>query len=437
MLLYAPFRTYIQTWRRLVAPASPTAFSRFVFVLAVAGFALFNAVLIVQALNLYHALALRVPLQEAVALQHGRSIFALEQSLHLGVEPAVQQAVAHGLPTPFGVLAGSALRNGLVWLYLHAFPAWLFAGLAWAYFYKPLQFARLRDLTIVSALLAVLCYRLYPSAPPRFVLDDAPYHLQDWTYGSTSIDPSLVHAVGFNQYAAFPSVHFLWSLIPALCLAYGSRSLGVWLVALCFPLTMALTVVATGNHYILDCVGSVSILAASAGVAWGIDLVRKRALGDRIYSRDELPAALSLCLYCAGMMAYQGIGGGVRHLIAIDILILAVIASGRSPYLWRGRRKVRDRRVDPTRFDYVAGVLFIAGSAEAAHARTPHVLLSVQICALLWLLACMSALVRHLRVRRDAVECRGMGVLRRYLPPVQRPARVTRQEPWRDDERAA
>ena len=301
-------------------------------VLITVGFALSNAAIVVQALNLYHTLALRVHADDDLALAHGRAIFALEQRLHLAVEPAVQRTLASGMQTPAGVLAGTTLQHALVWVYLHAFPAWLLAALAWSYVYKPRQFGRLRDVTIVSALLAVLCYRLFPSAPPRFVLSGAPYHLQDWTYGGTAIDPNLVHVVGFNQYAAFPSVHFLWALIPALCLAYGSRAALVWLAALCYPLVMAVTVIGTGNHYVLDCVGSVAVLAAAAAIVCALHRARRWLLGSSLRDRYEMPAALSLCLCCAGTMAYAGIGGGVRHLVAADILILVVIASGRSPY---------------------------------------------------------------------------------------------------------
>ncbi len=47
-------RERAQTWRALVAPASPTGFSLLVAVLITAGLALFNAALIVQTINLYH-----------------------------------------------------------------------------------------------------------------------------------------------------------------------------------------------------------------------------------------------------------------------------------------------------------------------------------------------------------------------------------------------
>jgi hypothetical protein len=134
-------RTRVRTWHDLVAPAAPTRFSVLVALLLAVGVACVNAVAIVHALNLYHAVAIHVPLDRERAMVHGRQIVLLERRLHVGVEPLVQRHLAHGLWTPLGVLPGALLRRSLVWLYLHALPGWLFAALAWAYLYRPQHFA--------------------------------------------------------------------------------------------------------------------------------------------------------------------------------------------------------------------------------------------------------------------------------------------------------
>src|SRR5437763_13310581 len=125
------------TWRTLIASHAPTRFSRYVTLLIAVSFALFNAVVLVQALNLYHTLAVGGPMERGLALRPGRELFALERHLHTAVEPVVQRLVAQGLRTAFGVVPGAVLRDCFVWLYLHAFPAWLFAALGWSYVYKP------------------------------------------------------------------------------------------------------------------------------------------------------------------------------------------------------------------------------------------------------------------------------------------------------------
>jgi hypothetical protein len=104
-----------------------------VTLLIVVSYALLNAVALVQALNFYHALAVGSQVAQQLALRHGRQLVALERQLHIAVEPVVQRLVAHGLHSAFGVVPGAELRQGFVWLYLHAFPAWLFAALAWSY----------------------------------------------------------------------------------------------------------------------------------------------------------------------------------------------------------------------------------------------------------------------------------------------------------------
>jgi hypothetical protein len=315
-----------------------------------------------------------------------------------------------------------------VWIYLNALPAWLLAALAWSYLYRPRHFVVLRDLTIISALLSVACYRFFPTAPPRFVLHGAPYHLQDWTYGGTSINTGVVQAIGFNPYAAFPSVHLLWALIPALCLAGGSRHLWVWAAALCYPLVMVVTVISSGNHYILDCAGSLVILAIGYLLARGINGVRRWMWPEDRQVRYELPAALGLCIGCAGILANTSAMGGVRALIALDILVLIALATRRSAYLWRGRRRLRRGRQPLVRTDYLAGLLLVAGSSAAAHEAGHLAHAAVRVCALLWLLACMSALARHMLLKQARPASRyGIGPLRRLAPPRRRPAQTNEQ----------
>jgi PAP2 superfamily len=417
-----------RTWRDLMMPEVPTRFSRFVGVLIAVSVALLNAVMVVQAINLYHAIAIGTPLDKGIAMLHGQQIFALEQRLHIAVEPVVQPILSSGIWTPLGVLPGAVLRSCAVWIYLNALPAWLLAALAWSYLYRPRHFVVLRDLTIISALLSVACYRFFPTAPPRFVLHGAPYHLQDWTYGGTSINTGVVQAIGFNPYAAFPSVHLLWALIPALCLASGSRHLWVWAASFCYPVVMVVTVISSGNHYVLDCVGSLAILAIGYLLARGLNGVRRWMWPEGRQVKYELPAALGLCMGCAGILATTSATRGVRALIALAILVLIAIATRRSAYLWRGRRRLRSGRQPLVRTDYLAGLLLVAGSSAAAHEAGHLAHAGVRVCALLWLLACMSALARHMFPKQARPASRhGIGPLRRLALPRRRPAQTNEQ----------
>jgi hypothetical protein len=174
-----------------------------------AALALFNALVIVEGINLSHDFSSLAAASGRLAMVHGHWLFSLEQRLHVAVEPALQRRVLEGIPTPLGLLSGTLLRRWTIWIYTHAFPCWLFAALAWSYLFRRKDFSLLRDLTVISGFLAVATYRLFPAAPPRYILAGAPYFLQDWTHGGSAISATLVNVVGFNPFAAVPSVHVL------------------------------------------------------------------------------------------------------------------------------------------------------------------------------------------------------------------------------------
>jgi hypothetical protein len=46
--------------------------------------------------------------------------------------------------------------------------------------------------------------------------------------------------------------------------------------------------------------------------------------------------------------------------------------------------------------DYLAGLLFLAGATAAAHDPGQDTLPAIGACALLWLLACLCAVLHHL-----------------------------------------
>jgi hypothetical protein len=403
--------------------------------LLTAGIALFNAAILVYALNLYHTVAVHVPRNRPLAMAHGGLIVSLEQRLHLGLEPLVQRQLSQGLHTPFGLLPGAALHQALVWLYLNAMPAWLFAALVWAYLYRPRQFARLRDVTIVSALLAGACYWLFPAAPPRMVLRASPAHLQDWVYGGTGVNIGVLHTGDFNPFAAFPSVHLLWALIPALCLAGNSRRVWVWLLALCLPGLMALTILGTGNHYVIDCLGSCALLALSAALVGAGDALGLHLRRRQLRIGFEIPAGLGLCLACAGLLVSAGGSDRLRDLMALGIVVLVGLVMARDTSLWRERRTAEEEpRVYP--LDYLAGVLFIVGSTAAAQMPGLSSAQAIDACALLWLTACICTLSRHLlRQRAEQSEAplamlrvvRGDALARSVGTPLEVPASAQRQ----------
>lgn len=58
-----------------------------------------------------------------------------------------------------------------------------------------------------------------------------------------------------------PSIHVAWALIVGVTLALLLKPLGARLLAALYPLVMLVTVVVTGNHYLMDAIGSVAIVS--------------------------------------------------------------------------------------------------------------------------------------------------------------------------------
>jgi len=189
------------------------------------------------------------------ALERGRALADLETQLHLSVERPFQK-LAMRIP-----LAISAMNLFYIWghvpLMLGEF-AWLrVRSLQW--------FTVLRNGLLLSAIPSVILFIIVPTAPPRLVPG---LGLVDTVAGPNHSNYGLQPGVFANHYAAIPSMHVGWALAVglALCLAMGSTRWR-WLV-LVVPVAMALSVMGTGNHYVLDWVIGCAIAVASLAAAW-------------------------------------------------------------------------------------------------------------------------------------------------------------------------
>lgn len=143
----------------------------------------------------------------------------------------------------------------------------VFLSAALALLLAPHGYRRVRRVFVLTTLLAFPWFALYPLAPPRF-MGPYGYDFVDTLAvvgGTVSASGGLA---GANQYAAMPSMHIGWSIIAAAWLAVAvpwkrvGPVLGVAHVAI-----MAASVMATGNHFWLDIVGGVAVVAAAVGLA--------------------------------------------------------------------------------------------------------------------------------------------------------------------------
>ena len=126
--------------------------------------------------------------------------------------------------------------------------------------------------TIVLTTAACLLVQYKPVAPPRLVPElgvvDTALGNGLSVYGADG---------GANQMSAMPSIHVGWAVAVALFVVVVARSPWRWL-AVAYPVATSWVVVVTGNHYLLDGVVAVALLAAAAGVALAFESQRPMAL---------------------------------------------------------------------------------------------------------------------------------------------------------------
>ena len=140
---------------------------------------------------------------------------------------------------------------------------------------RPARYLLLRNAIFISGAVGFAFFALLPVAPPRLV---DPALLDTVTLHSNSYralqPPGLT-----NQYAAFPSLHFGWNLLVGIVVLGATRSVLLRALAVLGPAAMALAVVVTANHYVLDLAGGMAVVLFALWVA------RRR--------QERLPATVS------------------------------------------------------------------------------------------------------------------------------------------------
>jgi hypothetical protein len=203
----------------------------------------------------------------AAAFQHARDLIALEQTLHVFVEPSVQ-AWASG---------SHALMDFSSWLYVNAQTSITIAALVYLYVRHNRSFYFVRNMFAGALLIALVGYAVFPTAPPRF--------LPEWGFIDSVSDLTGVHVnhasatmnALFNPYAAVPSMHVAFALMIGWPLASLSRSRAAKVLWRLYPLLIAFVIVATANHFVLDALLGALTAGASALVARRLGELRPAA----------------------------------------------------------------------------------------------------------------------------------------------------------------
>ncbi len=137
----------------------------------------------------------------------------------------------------------------------------------WLYRYRPREYRWLRTSIMVATGVALLGFWLYPLAPPRFL------------HSEGFVDPvTALHSLGLyasdasgsltNQYAAMPSMHAGWALWCGFVLVKLASQRWAKVVGVLYPATTVFVILSTANHYVLDAVVGIAVIAGSLALSW-------------------------------------------------------------------------------------------------------------------------------------------------------------------------
>jgi hypothetical protein len=204
--------------------------------------------LLVALYLVYFSTRLRSTGATADALANARGLVDLQRSLGLLVEPDVQAWVVDSR-------LWSTLAN-LLYIVPH-FPMVL-GLLWWAYRRRPGHYVLLRNTFLFSSLVGFAIFVLYPVAPPvalpELGLVDTLSRYGPLGYGMGA-DPFR------NTLAAVPSLHVVYALLASIGFLRLADSIRWRGVAAAYVPVVIFAIVATGNHFLLDAVAAIPMLA--------------------------------------------------------------------------------------------------------------------------------------------------------------------------------
>ncbi|MGY1742569.1 MULTISPECIES: phosphatase PAP2 family protein [unclassified Blastococcus] len=168
-------------------------------------------------------------------------------------------ALAHG---------SDALRS-VVALHYASFHLYLTpVVLIWLYRRRRAHYRLASNVWMGTTFFALVGFYLWPTAPPRLVpaegFVDVMRLTSSWGWWPTSGSPAS-NAIS-NQFAAMPSLHCAWAAWCGIVVFLLVRRPWVRVLAVLYPLTTFVVVMATGNHYLLDVVAGVGLLVLVGGV---------------------------------------------------------------------------------------------------------------------------------------------------------------------------
>jgi hypothetical protein len=150
------------------------------------------------------------------------------------------------------------LALSVSWTYWNSEFTVLGLALLYVYIRRNEAFTRFRNTVLLANMLGLIGYVFMPTAPPRLL-----------GVGFADSHTDGLVSLAANPYAAMPSLHAADSLIVGVVLAVLCRRWWSKLFWIAWPAWVWFVVMATGNHFWLDCVAGLGVALLALGMVYG------------------------------------------------------------------------------------------------------------------------------------------------------------------------
>jgi len=187
---------------------------------------------------------------QGTALANARRVIEFEKNLGFFWEPGWQT---------WAIASAKSLVIFFNWAYILTFWPVIFITAVILYSTDRKRYRYYRNVVLVSFVIALLGFMLFPLAPPRMIAE----HFVDTikAFGPSGY-ASREFANYYNAYAAMPSLHFGWTVMFGIMFLRTNNRL-VKVFGVIYPALTLFAITITGNHYIMDAVGGGLLILAS------------------------------------------------------------------------------------------------------------------------------------------------------------------------------
>jgi PAP2 superfamily protein len=143
------------------------------------------------------------------------------------------------------------------WTYWNSEFTVLGLALLWLYLRRHEQFTQFRNTILLANVIGLVGYVVMPTAPPRLL-----------GVGFADEHRDGLVTLAANPYAAMPSLHAADALILGVVLAIVCRNWWARVFWAAWPAWVWFAVMATGNHFWLDCVAGMAVALVAMAVVY-------------------------------------------------------------------------------------------------------------------------------------------------------------------------